>query len=162
MQYPQLDTPQGRHTKPSQRAGMLAAALYAEVCMAALAGPGPHPGRRAALGSAAASLSLTLGRPPLAAHAAAPIEKGAPAFGTSESRTGLLDGIKSAFSEKTGAARRSAHTSHGTRHTARVMYTPCAPLAPRGRAARLCPHRDASQAKSWPSSTPEARPTSVA
>lgn len=122
---------------------MLAAALYAEVCMAALAGPGPHPGRRAALGSAAASLSLTLGRPPLAAHAAAPIEKGAPAFGTSESRTGLLDGIKSAFSEKTGAARRSAHTSHGTRHTARVMYTPCAPLAPRGRAARLCPHHRA-------------------
>lgn len=72
--------------------------------MAALVGPAPKPGRRAALGSAAASLSLTLtlGRPPLAAHAAAPIEKGAPAFGTSESRTGLLDGIKSAFSEKTG------------------------------------------------------------
>ena len=58
-------------------------------------------GRRAALGSAA-SLSLTFGRPPLAAHAATPIEKGAPAFGTAESRTGLLDGIKSAFSEKTG------------------------------------------------------------
>ena len=58
-------------------------------------------GRRAALGSAA-SLSLTFVRPPLAAHAATPIEKGAPAFGTAESRTGLLDGIKSAFSEKTG------------------------------------------------------------
>lgn len=70
--------------------------------MAALAGPHAHPGRRAALGSAAASLSLTLGSPPLAAQAAAPIEKGAPVFGTSESRTGLLDGIKSAFSEKTG------------------------------------------------------------
>ena len=85
------------------------AALCVEVSMAALVGPlvgppAPKPGRRAALGSAAASLSLTLalGRPPLAAHAAAPIEKGAPAFGTSESRTGLLDGIKSAFSEKTG------------------------------------------------------------
>merc|ERR1719271_429765 len=58
-------------------------------------------GRRAALGSAA-SLSLTFGRPPLAAIAATPIEKGAPAFGTAESRTGLLDGIKSALSEKTG------------------------------------------------------------
>ena len=107
--------------------------------MAALAGPGPHPGRRAALGSAAASLSLTLGRPPLAAHAAAPIEKGAPAFGTSESRTGLLDGIKSAFSEKTGAARPSAHTSHArvTRHA------PCAcPAGTESRAARLCPHEE--------------------
>ena len=69
--------------------------------MAALARPDLNLGRRAALGSAA-SLSLTFGRPPLAAHAATPIEKGAPAFGTAESRTGLLDGIKSAFSEKTG------------------------------------------------------------
>ena len=71
------------------------AALCVEVSMAALVGPpAPKPGRRAALGSAAASLSLTLalGRPPLAAHAAAPIEKGAPAFGTSESRTYATQG----------------------------------------------------------------------
>ena len=100
-----------RHTGP-EFDRMLLALLYAEVCMAALAGPHAHPGRRAALGSAAASLSLTLGSPPLAAQAAAPIEKGAPVFGTSESRTGLLDGIKSAFSEKTGAIRRSVQTSH--------------------------------------------------
>jgi hypothetical protein len=105
---------------------MLLALLCAEVCMAALAGPHAHPGRRAALGSAAASLSLTLGSPPLAAQAAAPIEKGAPVFGTSESRTGLLDGIKSAFSEKTGAIRRSVHTLHAlvTQHASRARPAP--------------------------------------
>ena len=57
-----------------------------------------YPSRRAALCTAA---SFTLGRP-LATSAAAPIAKGAPAFGTAQSRTGLIDGIKSAFSEKTG------------------------------------------------------------
>jgi len=55
-------------------------------------------GRRAALGTATAALSWQ----PLMTTAATPIEKGAPAFGTKESRTGLLDGIKSALSEKTG------------------------------------------------------------
>ena len=57
----------------------------------------PQPGRRAAMGTATAALSW-----PLASTAATPIEKGAPVFGTKESRTGLFDGIKSALSEKTG------------------------------------------------------------
>merc|ERR1740139_1562832 len=67
--------------------------------MAAIVGPGPDPGRRATLCTAA---SLLLNSHSPVAYAAASIEKGAPAFGTAESRTGLLDGIKSAFSEKTG------------------------------------------------------------
>lgn len=65
-------------------------------------GPGTAPSRRALCTAAAAAASLSLGSHPLAASAAASIEKGAPAFGTAESRTGLLDGIRSAFSEKTG------------------------------------------------------------
>lgn len=67
--------------------------------IAALRVPEPSPKftRRAALGTAS-----ILGAQPLIANAASPIEKGAPAFGTQESRTGLLDGIKSAFSEKSG------------------------------------------------------------
>ena len=56
--------------------------------------------RRAALSTA--SILGTTTQPLLTANAATPIEKGAPAFGTQESRTGLLDGIKSAFSEKSG------------------------------------------------------------
>ena len=62
---------------------------------AAALGSGPHFGRRTAL-------SIAVGGQPLIASAASPIEKGAPAFGTRESRTGLLDGIKSAFSERSG------------------------------------------------------------
>jgi len=54
--------------------------------------------RRAALGTAASALSFS----PLRASAATPIGKGAPAFGTEETRTGLLDGIRSALSGKSG------------------------------------------------------------
>ena len=74
---------------------------YMHLVVAALAllhDPSTRPSRRAALGAA----STALGVHPLLSSAAAPIQQGAPAFGTKESRTGLLDGIKSAFSEKSG------------------------------------------------------------
>lgn len=56
--------------------------------------------RRDMLGVAISAVAIK----PFAASAATPISQGAPAFGTSESRTGLLDGIKSSFSDKSGEA----------------------------------------------------------
>lgn len=76
------------------------------LCVAlALHDPGLQLSRRAALCVACVGQ-------PISTQAATPIQKGAPVFGTAESRTGLIDGIKSAFSDKTGEMLAADYAQH--------------------------------------------------
>ena len=76
------------------------------LCVAlALHNPGLQLSRRTALCVACVGQ-------PIITQAATPIQKGAPVFGTAESRTGLIDGIKSAFSDKSGEMLAADYAQH--------------------------------------------------